>query len=196
MSRWEPNARERLQHAAMELFHERGYDAVTVVEIAERAGLTRRSFFNHFTDKRDVPFAGADDLQADALRALEESDQDREPFSALLKALTIAGLRLADYIDVARLRLDLIASSPDLQERNLVKLATLARVLAQHLVEQGEDPAPAHFAGQAAVAVFDAAYECWARDPSADFTHLMQRSAAELRQAVGASERPTRLHTA
>ena len=63
MGRWEPNARGRLEQAAMELYLERGFDQTTVAEIAERAGLTERTFFRHFADKREVLFAGAGALQ-------------------------------------------------------------------------------------------------------------------------------------
>ena len=63
MGRWEPDARGRLVKAAMELYGERGFEQTTVAEIAERAGLTERTFFRHFADKREVLFAGAGALR-------------------------------------------------------------------------------------------------------------------------------------
>jgi AcrR family transcriptional regulator len=63
MSRWEPDARGRLGQAAIELYVERGFDDTTVADIAERAGLTERTFFRHFADKREVLFAGQDEFQ-------------------------------------------------------------------------------------------------------------------------------------
>ena len=62
MARWEPNARERLERAALALFTEHGYDATTVAQIADRAGLTKSTFFRHFADKREVLFGGQDFL--------------------------------------------------------------------------------------------------------------------------------------
>jgi hypothetical protein len=58
MTRWEPNARGRLEQAALALYGERGFENTTVAEIAARAGLTERTFFRHFADKREVLFAG------------------------------------------------------------------------------------------------------------------------------------------
>jgi AcrR family transcriptional regulator len=72
MSRWSPNARGRLEQAAFELFLERGYEQTTVADIAQRAGLTERTFFRHYADKREVVFGGAAVLQAELLRALGE----------------------------------------------------------------------------------------------------------------------------
>ena len=76
MARWEPDAQGRLQQAAVALFLERGYAEVTVAEIAARAGLTKRTFFNHFADKRDVLFVGAPALEASVVRHLGEADED------------------------------------------------------------------------------------------------------------------------
>src|ERR1039458_8546224 len=85
MARWEPNARERLVRAALDLFTEQGYDATTVNEIADRAGLTKTTFFRHFPDKREVLFAGQDvhaRLLADAITAAGMRETD--PADAIL----------------------------------------------------------------------------------------------------------------
>ena len=63
-----PTAAGRLAEAAFALYSERGFDETTVAEIAERAGLTERTFFRHFADKREVLFAGSSALQ-DAMAA-------------------------------------------------------------------------------------------------------------------------------
>src|ERR1700712_466964 len=71
VSRWAPDARERLETAALDLFAENGYEATTVAQIADRAGLNRATFFRHFADKREVLFGGEDllaGLFADAIR--------------------------------------------------------------------------------------------------------------------------------
>lgn len=184
MGRWRPNASERLQHAAMELFVERGYDAVTVVEIADRAGLTKRSFFNHFADKREALFAGAAVFEAGVLGYLADAEFRSDPVDVAVRALTRAGQHLANYAGSARARRDLIASSRDLQERNLIKMAALAAAIAGGLRERGVASRGATFAAQAAVSVFTVAYDDWVEDASADFSSLTRRSLAEFRLAV------------
>jgi AcrR family transcriptional regulator len=92
---------------------------VTVADIAERAGLTKRSFFNHFADKREVVFASADDVEASVLAALTEAGSDLDPLDAAVWAFMQAAAPLEDYAEIARGRRALIDSSPELQERGL-----------------------------------------------------------------------------
>jgi AcrR family transcriptional regulator len=185
MPRWEPNAQERLQQAAMTLFLERGYAAVTVAEVADRAGLTKRTFFNHFPDKREVLFAGAKDFDAGIVKHLTEAPDDLAPIDAAIAALTHSSLELAKYSDYARIRRDLIASSPELRERDLIKMTSLAAAIADALCQRHVPARTATLAAQAAVAVFTIAYADWVDNPAEDFGILVQRSLAELRQAVG-----------
>jgi AcrR family transcriptional regulator len=194
MVRWEPNAAGRLQKAAMELFLERGYAEVTVTEIADRAGLTKRSFFNHFADKREVFFAGARDLEMSVTGYLgadttDTADTDidtagADPVAAAVDALTRGGLELAPYIRYAAARRALVASSLELRERELVKLAALAAAVAGALRGRQVPARTADFAARAAVTVFTTAFDDWADDPAADFRLLMRRALAELRQSV------------
>ncbi|WP_370367496.1 TetR/AcrR family transcriptional regulator [Catenulispora sp. GP43] len=185
MARWEPNAQRRLQQAAGALFAERGYADVTVADIAERAGLTKRTFFNHFPDKREVLFADAAAFEASVLKHLAAADPASEPLAAAVEALTSAGLSdLAQYGEYAAARRELIASSIDLQERDLIKTASLTAAIAAGLLERGVPPRTATFAGKAAVAVFTAAYDDWIDAPTADFSALMRQELAELRRAV------------
>lgn len=185
MGRWEPNAQERLQQAAFALFGERGYADVTVAEISDRAGLTKRTFFNHFTDKREVLFAGAPALEASIVQYLTEADDDLEPIDVAVAALTRGGLDLAHYGDSAHARRELIASSPDLQERDLIKKTSLAAAIAKALRTRRVPSRIATLSAQAAVAIFTAAYDDWADDTTADFSALMQRSLSDLRDAIG-----------
>jgi len=187
MPRWEPNALERLQHAAVTLFLERGYAAVTVAEIADRAGLTKRTFFNHFPDKREVLFAGAHDFEAGIVKHLTEAPADLAPIDAAIAALTHSSLELAQYSDYARIRRDLIASSPELQERDLIKMTSLASAIAEALRQRHVPARTATLTAQAAVTVFTIAYADWVDDSTADFGTLMQHSLTEFRQAVGAT---------
>ncbi len=180
----------------MSLFLERGYAEVTVAEIAERAGLTKRTFFNHFADKREVLFAGAEALKASVVGYLAETGDDLDPIEAAIVALargmdaatlalTARGISLSDASDFARGRQKLIASSPELRERDLIKLAALASAIAGGLRERRVPTRTAIFAAQAAVAVFTTAWDDWVDGGSADLYDLMQRSLADLRQAVG-----------
>ena len=185
MARWQPDAQGRLQLAALELFRERGYADVTVAEIADRAGLTKRTFFNHFPDKREVLFAGAQDFEAGIVKHLTEAADDLHPIDAAIAALTHSSLELAQYRDYARIRRDLIASSPELQERDLIKMASLASAIAEALRQRHVPARTAVLTAQAAVAVFTIAYGDWIDDSTEDFDVLMQQSLAEFRQAVG-----------
>lgn len=185
MGRWEPNARERLQHAAMTLFLERDYAEVTVAEIAERAGVTKRTFFNHFTDKREVLFAGAQAFEDGVVRHLAETDDELEAIEAAVTALTRAGADLlSNYVEYARLRRTVIAASPELHERDLIKMSALATAITEGLAARREPGRTAAFAAQTAVIVFTAAYDDWAEDTTADFGALMRRSLESLRKAV------------
>jgi len=170
----------------MELFAERGYAEVTIAEIADRAGLTKRSFFNHFADKREVLFAGANDFEQSVLAHLAGAADAAEPIDAAVLALTSAGLGLAGYAEYARARYELIASSTELRERDLIKMASLAAAIAEGLRRRGAPARTAAFSAQAAVAVFTAAYADWIEgSEAADLQSLMQRSLADLRDAVG-----------
>src|SRR5664279_2717020 len=83
VGRWEPNASGRLRQAAMELYVERGFEQTTVADIAERAGLTARTFFRHFADKREVLFAGSGSLQEQLVGALEAVPESAAPLEAV-----------------------------------------------------------------------------------------------------------------
>ena len=179
----------RLQRAAMELFAERGYAEVTIAEIADRAGLTKRSFFNHFADKREVLFAGAQDFEDSAVQHLAEADDDLGPTDVAVLALTRAGLELAAYAEYAQARYELIASAAELRERDLIKMASLATAIAEALSRRGVLPRTATLTAQAAITVFIAAYADWITGgETADLEGLMQQSLADLRRAVGQAE--------
>jgi AcrR family transcriptional regulator len=184
MARWEPNAVQRLQRAAGELFAERGYADVTVAQIAERAGLTKRTFFNHFADKREVLFAGAQAFQDSITGYLAQAAGALGPLDAAVDALTRAGLDLAPYASTARARRDLIASSVELQERDLIKTAALTAAIAGGLRARRAPDRVAALAATAAVTVFNAAYDDWTADTTADFRALMRAALCELRQAT------------
>ncbi len=184
MARWEPDARGRLQQAAMDLFRERGYAEVTVAEIADRAGLTKRTFFNHFADKREVFFANGPMFEENVLAHLAAADPALSAIDAAMLALTRAGLQLAPYYEYAKGRLAVLAVTPELQERDLIKNAGLAAAMAAALAERGVPDRTAAFTAQTALAVFAAAAAEWIATRSTDFPGLMQQTLAELRDAV------------
>jgi AcrR family transcriptional regulator len=188
MGRWDPNAGGRLQQAAMALYLERGYDDVTTAEIAERAGLKKRSFFRYFADKREVLFAGAEAFQAHVVAAVADADADVSPIDAVVAALAAGGAQLAQYGEFARGRRDLIASSADLQERELIKMASLTAAVAEALRHRRVDALRATLTAQAGVAAFTTAYERWIdEDGASDFPALVHQSLDELRRAICAA---------
>src|SRR6266478_7539944 len=130
MGRWEPNARGRLEQAAMELYGERGFDQTTVAEIANRAGLTERTFFRHFADKREVLFWGQGALRELLVSTVASAPESAAPIDAVAAALQAAGAVLQERRDGARQRRAVIAANAELQERELIKLAALASGMA------------------------------------------------------------------
>jgi AcrR family transcriptional regulator len=185
VGRWGPDAGGRLQQSAMALYLARGYDDVTVAEIASAAGLTKRTFFRYFADKREVLFAGAEDFQARVVAAVQAVPARTAPVDAAVSALADASAQLVQYGHCARARRDLIASSTDLQERELIKMAALAAAVAGALRERGTQHALASMAAQAAVAAFTAAYDRWVdTEGTGDLTELLLQFLHDLRQAL------------
>jgi AcrR family transcriptional regulator len=135
MVRWEPNAQGRLGQAAFELFTERGFEQVTVAEIAERAGLTERTFFRYFADKREVLFAGAQGFQDLFVSSVAAAPDSAAPIDAVAEALYAAAAMMVAHEAGARSRAAIIAAHPDLRERELVKLAVVAAEVAEALGE-------------------------------------------------------------
>jgi AcrR family transcriptional regulator len=182
VGRWEPDARGRLIQAATELYTERGFEQTTVAEIAERASLTERTFFRHFADKREVLFFGAASLQALLVQAVTEAPEDATPIDAVEAAIEVAGGVLQENRDFAVARHAIIAANPDLQERELIKLSTLASAMAEALRQRGVKDQAASLAGEAGVAVFKIAFERWVKESSpSDLPHVMRDSMNELR---------------
>src|SRR5580704_16014991 len=147
MTRWEPDARGRLQQAALELYSERGFDQTTVAEIAARAGLTERTFFRYFADKREVLFWGAGSLQELLVDRLASAPDSAAPMEAV--AVSFEPRR-----DYSRKRQAVIVAHAELQERELIKLASLASAMADALRRRGVTEPAASLAGEAAIAVF------------------------------------------
>ncbi len=182
MGRWEPNAKGRLEQAALELYVERGFEQTTVAEIAMRAGLTERTFFRHFADKREVLFGGAATLQELLVTALAETPATTAPLEAVALALGVAGRLLQQRREYALQRQTVIAANADLQERELIKLSSLAAALADALCERGVKPGAATLTAEAGVAVFRVAFERWVGvGNKQDLPQLIRASLDELK---------------
>ena len=164
MARWEPNARERLVRAAVDLFTEQGYDATTVTQIADRAGgLTKTTFFRHFPDKREVLFAGQETHTRLLAEALAAAPPDATPLTAVAAALdALAGSFDDDRRELAAKLMVLIADNAELHERSVFKHAILAAAIADGLRERGVPDRTAALAADMGMLAFDEAFARWA----------------------------------
>jgi AcrR family transcriptional regulator len=165
MSRWEPDAARRLQQAAFDLYTERGYDQTTVAEIAARAGLTERTFFRHFADKREVLFAGSDQFRAALVDPVAAAPMLATPLEAVAAGIQAAGSAFP-VLELVRRRHNLIRANPELQERELKKLASLATSLADALRQRGVPDPAAELAAESGVSVLRIALGRWVEDPA------------------------------
>ncbi len=161
MARWEPDARSRLEDAALALYAERGFDNTTVAEIAERAGVTERTFFRHFADKREVLFGGAGGFPEHLVTPIVNAPASATPIEAAMAGLEATAAHLQDRHEFARRRQAVIAASPLLRERELIKLAFLTDAVADALRRRGVKDATARLTAEIALAVFRTAYERW-----------------------------------
>jgi AcrR family transcriptional regulator len=182
MVRWEPDARGRLGQAAFELFTERGFEQVTVAEIAERAGLTERTFFRYFADKREVLFAGADGFQDLFVSTVAGAPDSAAPIDAVAAALYAAAAMFTAHEDGVRRRSAIIAAHPDLRERELIKLATVAAAIAEALRGRGVTDPAASLTAEAGIAIFKIAFARWIAAPAGpDLAKLIAESLEELK---------------
>lgn len=148
----------------MELYGERGYEQTTVTEIARRAGLTERTFFRHYADKREVLFGGSVLLQELLVKTLAEAPASAAPIDAVAGALHAAAAVFDARREQSRQRQRVVSANAELRERELVKLASLAAALAEALRARGVAEPSASLAGEAGVAVFKVAFERWIGD--------------------------------
>jgi AcrR family transcriptional regulator len=173
--------------AAIQLFEERGYEATTVAEIAERAGLTKRTFFRYFSDKREVLFSGSEELARRWLDGVAAAPADATALAAVTAGLGPVAEMFAERHDFARIRAGIIEANPELQERELIKLQNLAGAIKAALVQRGVSANAAILAAQAGVTVFHVAFAHWVEqdDPNA-FRGLMDEALEELRSVTAA----------
>lgn len=187
MARWRPGAQGRLQEAAMDLFVDRGFEATTVGDIASRAGVTERTFFRHYADKREVLFAGQELFEGVFLDPVHEAPEGTST-RALLE-LVLDGVAVVfdeDRRAWARMRTAVIAANPALQERELLKLTRVSQALTEALTGRGLAPLSAQVVASTAMAVFQTAFGAWvAPGETRSLGALQQAALAELRSVAG-----------
>jgi AcrR family transcriptional regulator len=182
MGRWEPDAQGRMIRAAMELFAERGFEATTAGDIAQRAGVTERTFFRHFADKREVLFDGSAALQQATYDAILAAPDGTSPLDAAVIGMVAAGALLEDRRDHAVRRSRIVADHPSLQERELLKLAAMTETTARALRQRGVAEPAATLAAHSAVTVFHVAFARWiGADDGTSFATCVADAAHALR---------------
>lgn len=172
----------------MELFVRDGYEGTTVSQIAERAGLTERTFFRHFADKREVLFGGGPQLQQTVVGAIEEEPADAPPMAMVVRALQRTGdtYFVEDHRDRSRRRQTVIDANPSLQERELIKLASLATAIAEALASRQVERSAATLIAETAILVFKVAFGRWIDAVnSTEFGELVAQTFQELRTVAG-----------
>jgi AcrR family transcriptional regulator len=178
MVRWEPGAPERLQKAALELFATRGFEQTTATEIAQSVGLTERTFFRHFSDKREVLFYGQHVLAEAFLAGVDAAAPGASPIEIVASALQSAASFFPDERrPYFRTRQSVIDQNPALQERERHKLASIATAVAGALRARGVDELAATLAAESGATVFGIAFVQWIREDE-------QRSLADVAAAV------------
>jgi AcrR family transcriptional regulator len=183
MGRWQPDSRGRLQEAALALYSESGFDQTTAAQIAARAGLTERTFFRHFADKREVLFGGSALLQERIVAGVIGAAPEDGPLDAVACGLAAAATMLGEFRqDLSRQRQAVIAANPELRERELAKLADYAAAVAVALRQRGVSEPQATLAAEAGMTVLRVAMQRWAGGKDGpDLSVIMRDSVAELR---------------
>ena len=182
MGRWEPGARGRLAKSAMALYAEQGFDQTTVAEIAAGAGLTERTFFRHFADKREVLFYGMGMLRGLLVHAVTDAPASSTAMDAVGAAFEAAGAVLQENPERVRLRDAIVSANPELRERELIKLAALASAMASALRDRGIAEPAASLAAETGAAVFRIAFARWISETGQpDLPGIFRESMEDLR---------------
>ena len=165
MVRWEPGARERLQAAALELFATRGFEQTTAAEIAQSVGLTERTFFRHFSDKREVLFYGQRQFLQAFVDGVDAAPPDASPLEVIASALHAAASFFPDERrPYSRMRQSVIDQNPPLQEREQHKPPASLRRSPSALRARGVGEPAATLAAQSGATVFGIAFAQWIRE--------------------------------
>jgi AcrR family transcriptional regulator len=181
VGRWEPDARGRLTRAALELYADGGFERTTVADIATRAGVTERTFFRHFPDKREVLFDGSAELQRRVVGAIAAAPPQLPPVDVVAGAFAAAAPLLQERGEFAGRRAAVIATNPGLRERELLKLVTLGEAAAGALRARGVTDPAATLAAEAGVTVFKVGFETWIAGGSPDLAGGIRDTLAALK---------------
>jgi AcrR family transcriptional regulator len=181
MGRWEPNARGRLAQAALTLYAEQGFEQTTVAEIARHAGLTERTFFRHFADKREVLFSGTESLRELLVRTVADAPSSATAMDAVSAALQATAEIVQEAPEVARMLHAVVSANSELRERQLVKFAEFAATIAGALRDRGIREPTASLAAETGVAAYKVAFVRWISAPGQrDLPEFVRESVAEL----------------
>jgi AcrR family transcriptional regulator len=173
----------------MELFIERGYDKTTVEDIAERAGLTERTFFNHFTDKREVLFLGSSEFQKLIVDGIAGAPKATAPLEVVVAAFEATSAILEPRRKHAVARQKVIVAHAELREREQMKLMSVAGAVAEALRARGLHEPAASLAAEAGIAIFKVGFERWIDDAKLSLVQHIRASLTELRAVTGAVNR-------
>ncbi|MGW0769169.1 TetR/AcrR family transcriptional regulator [Streptomyces sp. NPDC002676] len=181
MARWQPGATQRLVVAAVDLFTEQGYDATTVTQIAERAGVTKSTFFRHFSDKRELLVAGQETLSRLLADGIAEAPASASPLQAVAAGLERASSAMGPANRELGPRLKAaVAASTELQERDALKSVGLAASMTAALIARGVPDPTAHLAGELGVLAFKRGYAQWSEGDRDDTEGLAPHALAAL----------------
>ncbi|CAL9673105.1 TetR/AcrR family transcriptional regulator [Streptomyces sp. enrichment culture] len=181
MARWQPGATQRLVVAAVDLFTEQGYDATTVAQIAERAGVTKSTFFRHFSDKRELLVAGQETLSRLLADGITEAPASASPLQAVAAGLERASSAMGPANRELGPRLKAaVAASTELQERDALKSVGLAAAMTAALIARGVPEPTAHLAGELGVLAFKRGYAQWSESDCDDAEGLAPHALAAL----------------
>ena len=187
MARWEPGARERLVVAAVDLFAEQGYDATTVAQIAERAGVTKSTLFRYFPDKREILVAGQESLSRLLSEGIAEAPAGASPLEAVAAGLQRVSSAMGPMNrDLGARMKAAIAASTELQERDALKSVGLAAAMTAALIGRGVPDPTAQLAAELGVLAFRRGYVQWSieeREAENDLAHYTLAALEELRMA-------------
>jgi AcrR family transcriptional regulator len=186
MPRWEHGSGDRLKQAAMELFEEQGFRDTTAVEIARRARVTTRTFFRYFADKQAIVFADAEQLRAALVQGILEAAEVAEPLQTVARALAGFDWESLGSREAQRRRDAMIASNPDLLERDLIKQQQMADEFSGALKQRGVESDVADLAAHIGIHVFRMSYRQWlaADVENADLATLVDRAMSTLASIV------------
>ncbi|MCA1222734.1 TetR/AcrR family transcriptional regulator [Streptomyces sp. 8L] len=188
MARWQPGAPQRLVVAAVDLFTEQGYDATTVTQIAERAGVTKSTFFRHFSDKRELLVAGQETLSKLLAEGITEAPESAGPLQAVAAGLELASSAMGPANRELGPRLKAaVAASTELQERDALKSVGLAAAMTAALIARGVAEPTAHLAGELGVLAFKRGYARWSEGDRDDTGGLAPHALAALEELRAAT---------